>query len=104
MIIHIGFINDKFSGIYYGKEGVKVFFEEVEEMDANSAVTVALNPTYYGKRYTDKKDAIRNKAIELSHYDLEGISYGELAVIQDFFERYGKRYGLLTEFHENGIC
>ena len=104
MIIRVGFINNKFSGIYYGKEGVRVFFEEVEEMGANSAVSVALNPTYYGKRYTDKKEAIRNKAIELSHYDLEGIGYGELAVIQEFFERYGKRYGLITEFHENGIC
>lgn len=104
MIIRVGFINDKFSGIYYGEEGVRVFFEEVEKSGVNNAVSVALNPTYYGKRYTDKKEAIRNKAIELSHYDLEGISYGELAVIQDFFERYGKRYGLITEFHENGIC
>lgn len=104
MIIRIGFINDKFTGIYYGEDGLRVFFEEVEEMGANNAVSVALNPTYYGKRYTDKKDAIRNKAIELTSYDLDGISYGESAVIQEFFEKYGKRYGLLREFHENGIC
>lgn len=30
--------------------------------------------------------------------------YDELAYMQGFFEEYGKRYGLYTEFHENAIC
>lgn len=31
-------------------------------------------------------------------------SYSELAEWQNFFEEYGKKYGLLKEFHENAIC
>lgn len=31
-------------------------------------------------------------------------SYGELADWQEFFETYGRKYGLLREFRENCIC
>lgn len=31
-------------------------------------------------------------------------SYSDLAKWQNFFEEYGKKYGLLKEFHENAIC
>ena len=59
-----------------------------------------------GKTYEEKKEDLRNKAIEYqnSWYDYCGFSYGEIATISEFFEKYGKRYGLLREFHENGIC
>ena len=30
--------------------------------------------------------------------------FSELEYMQGFFEEYGKRYGLYTEFHENAIC
>jgi hypothetical protein len=32
------------------------------------------------------------------------MSWGELAYWQEYFEKLGKRYGLLTEFRENCIC
>ena len=32
------------------------------------------------------------------------MSWGELAEAQDYFEKLGKRYGLLAEFRENGLC
>ena len=32
------------------------------------------------------------------------ISYGEFAIVYEFFESAGRRYGLLREFRENGIC
>ena len=31
-------------------------------------------------------------------------SYGELMEIGEYFNKNGKRYGLLREFKENGIC
>lgn len=34
----------------------------------------------------------------------KSMSWEELADAQDYFEKLGKRYGLLTEFRENGIC
>ena len=32
------------------------------------------------------------------------MSYEDLAFFGSFFETYGEKYGLLEEFHENGIC
>lgn len=37
-------------------------------------------------------------------YGNHNYSYGELADFCEYFRRLGKRYGLLREFHENGIC
>jgi len=54
--------------------------------------------------YQDKKAAIEDKAIEYSNNQAGGLSYGEIADIQGYFETYGKRYGLLREFRENAIC
>ena len=54
--------------------------------------------------YAEKKAAIESKAIEYSNNAANGLSYGELALIQGYFETYGKRYGLLEDFHENAIC
>lgn len=55
--------------------------------------------------YNEIKNIIRGFAIEWSLNFCEyNYSYGELFYYQDFFETYGKRYGLLTEFKENAIC
>ncbi len=57
--------------------------------------------SYYEKR----KAEVREEAIEWS-YDVGNheYSYGEFAYFEDHFRRLGKRYGLLREFKENGIC
>lgn len=55
--------------------------------------------SYYQKR----KAEVREEAIEYS-YSEEELSYGELAEKNDYFERLGRRYGLLREFKENAIC
>lgn len=58
-----------------------------------------------GKTYAEKKENLRDLAIEYSNnVGNTCLSYGELAKIGDFFEKNGKRYGLLREFKENGIC
>ena len=54
--------------------------------------------------YQDKKAAIEAKAIEYSNNQYPGLSYGELFEIENYFNTYGKRYGLLRDFHENAIC
>ena len=59
-----------------------------------------------GKTYKDKQSTLQNQAIAYQHAagSSESIlSYWELSIIQDYFTRYGKRYGLLKEFKENGI-
>lgn len=58
-----------------------------------------------GKTYQEKKRHLENKAIEYSNImPLLDLSYYELAEIQNYFYKYGKKYGLLKEFRENGIC
>lgn len=55
--------------------------------------------------YQGKKKKAREKAIEWQERLVEqSISYGELVIAQSVFEQLGRRYGLLTEFRENGIC
>lgn len=55
--------------------------------------------------YQQGKERARDCAIEWQlDYDNHNYSYGELAEFCEYFRRLGKRYGLLREFHENGIC
>ena len=57
------------------------------------------------KGYYGNKQFLRDRAIEwqISSSDYN-YSYMDFAAWSDFFREYGKRYGLLTEFRENGIC
>lgn len=55
--------------------------------------------------YYEKKAILRDFAIYWQYRFSELFySWGEVASWGSFFEIYGKRYGLLEEFHENGIC
>ena len=56
-------------------------------------------------KYQEMKEKARNEAIDWQ-YDFENHSYswGEVAAWAEYFERMGRRYGLLAEFRENGIC
>lgn len=58
-----------------------------------------------GHTYSDRKNDLRNKAIEYqnTYYEFCNYSYGELSIINEFFEKAGRRYGLLNEFTTNGI-
>ena len=55
--------------------------------------------------YKEQKEKARELAIMWQH-DFANHNYDwlELANFTDFFTKLGKRYGLLKEFRENGIC
>lgn len=57
-----------------------------------------------GRTYQERKDSLRDLAIEYQYADNGGLSWGDYSLICDFFRTNGKRYGLLREFSENGIC
>lgn len=58
-----------------------------------------------GKSYAERKAKAREEAIEWSSGFADApMSYGELLKWGEHFERIGRRYGLLREFRENGIC
>lgn len=56
--------------------------------------------------YKDKKNKLHDMAVEISHLisNLNGLTWYEMIIISNWFERNGKRYGLLREFRAEGIC
>lgn len=66
---------------------------------------VAVHPlVIHGRTYRERQESLRDLAIDIQYADNGGLSYGELADIQSFFEEHGRRLGLLREFRENCIC
>ena len=57
------------------------------------------------KTYQERKEEVRQEAIEYQlNFGDNNYSWGELAEFGDYFYKKGKKYGLLKEFRENGIC
>ena len=57
------------------------------------------------KTYAERKAEVRAEAIEWqADFGNHDYSWGEVADWTNYFETMGRRYGLLTEFRENGIC
>lgn len=55
--------------------------------------------------YQKQKEKARSKAVDWQlDFENHNYSWGELADFGEYFEKLGKRYGLLKEFRENGIC
>lgn len=59
----------------------------------------------HGKSYADKKSYIREQAIEYSNAVWSAdYNWSTFAEASSLLEKYGRRYGLMTEFKENCIC
>ena len=54
--------------------------------------------------YETKKEMARQEAIDWQNGLRDNRSYEEMREAAEHFEKLGKRYGLLKEFRENGIC
>lgn len=58
----------------------------------------------YKLTYSEKKEKLREEAITWQHeFSKHDYSYGYIAEKQAYFEKEGKKYGLIKEFRENGI-
>ena len=86
------------ANLYYSFEQ---FFNDTFSPDC--VILAALTLKTKGKRYQEIKANVHNLAIQYSNNIYPGLSWGELAEIQAFFEKVGKRYGLIREFRENAI-
>jgi hypothetical protein len=67
-------------------------------------VMEVINFVLSGTTYRERQATARELAIEYSLCEKPDLSYYELYLIGSFFEKVGKRYGLLNEFRENAIC
>lgn len=61
-----------------------------------------------GSSYAERKESARNLAIEFQ-FSCDGdsdiqLSHGEWLYVGNWFQRAGKRYGLLREYRENAVC
>ena len=55
--------------------------------------------------YEMKKEMARQEAIDWQNNLFgDGRNYEEIQEAAEYFEKLGRRYGLLKEFRENGIC
>ena len=57
-----------------------------------------------GEDYEDRKYYLKQLGINFSNADMSNIGPSEMAKVEEFFRKNGKRYGLLNEFEENGLC
>lgn len=56
-------------------------------------------------KYYEMKAKIRAEAIDWQRgFSEHNYSWEEIAEFSHYFYKMGKRYGLLREFRENGIC
>lgn len=55
--------------------------------------------------YAEKKERAREEAINWQlNESWKSMSWAKVAEWSNYFEKLGRRYGLLKEFRENGIC
>lgn len=56
-----------------------------------------------GKTYWERKNSLRDLAIDVQCNDQGGLSWSECKALGDFLERNARRFGLVQEFRENNI-
>lgn len=79
------------------------FFNKTFCPDSEILFIIDLEKSKKGKSYTDKKEHIRALAKAYQN-NFEFIdSLNAVIILQNYFEKWGKKYGLLREFKENAI-
>ena len=80
-------------------------YDTIQETSTHFMVIGRKSDILGGKKrlnYSDKREILSDFAKELQTNNMFD-SWGSLADWGAFFEEYGKKYGLLREFRENGI-
>lgn len=97
-------VGENGGGIYYEKAGGhEAYFRDTFCPDTEIVSFISFHA--YGKSYAERKESVRNAALDYqSAWSDYCFSYSESAEIGAWFERMGRKYGLLREFRENGIC
>lgn len=72
--------------------------------DPNVEIFSMINFTVRGKDYASRQASLCDIARRFQYECAPGLSMLEMSLICDWFYKYGKRYGLLRDFIENGIC
>ena len=90
-----------------------VIYENEKDMIADAkkhdvSILFMLPFTIHGKTYSERRESLRDLAIDFQANNDGDTTYQlsmyECGMASDYFERNGKKYGLLREFRENCIC
>lgn len=82
-------------------------FNKLEDLigeSFGSQIDRIIDFTVHGNTYEERKECVYQVAIAYSCGQYPDLSYGELAIIDDWFRTNGERYGLLDEFESECIC
>jgi len=92
--------NKVYNGLYYD---YKDWYEETFSPNCENIeiLTFKISGNNYRERQSYLVELAKDWQLNFSYYEW---SYGELAAIQNWFYENAKRYGLVKEFKENGIC
>ncbi len=92
----------------HGRETSKLYFswEEYHKdvFNPESGTTAFVDFHVKGQTYAEKKNSVREIAIGFQIGDQGGMYWSDYAIISNWLYEHGKRFGLLCEFRENGIC
>ena len=92
---------------YLEKDGKKVghlFDSMVGFMNYTDAMPIdIIDFEVSGRTYEEKKDSARQLAIDFQHAECGGMFMSEYAEVTDFFRKIGKRFGLSSEFENEGV-
>lgn len=91
---------------YPHKAFAGAFCDEHDYALTGDEVLYAIPLMVSGRTYRERQENLRDLAIDMQEAisEVACLSMGELQDIADFFERNGRRYGLLEEFRENAVC
>ena len=88
------------SRLYFNCED---YYRDTFNPECEEIAVINFKVSGYG--YRKKKDAARNIAIAWTNTtDVSGLSWLDCQHVSDWFYTMGKRFGLLSEFSENGLC
>lgn len=92
-----------YNNIYYGHCGWDLWHKDTFSPYCENIELLGFR--LHGKTYQERKGSLKDIAIEWSNnFSQYSWSWNEMAEICSYFYENGKRYGLLKEFKENGIC
>lgn len=88
-------------GMMFDNETINSYYNVTFSPDTKEVALITFRVS--GKTYQERKEDVRQKAIDFQMHNFPGLFWGEIMWITDWFEEQARRYGLLEEFRENAI-
>ena len=88
-------------GMMFDSETINRYYNVTFSPDTKEVALIAFKVS--GKTYQERKEDVRQKAIDFQQYNFPGLFWSDISWIVKWFITQGKRYGLLEEFRENAI-